>query len=142
MGPHRDSFGERRPFPSKLQRRVDVLVLRRQNAYNQGNYVDAEQYLSRALQLIRPRSEDPKREIYVGRQRLQEPEHSIAKVNLSLYRDNPIAVDLLNKISDIEGKWAPVFITSLRFKTLRGSRTTPSTRVRRIARVKRACRSR
>jgi hypothetical protein len=30
-------------------------------------------------------------------------------VNLSLYRDNPIAVDLLNKISDIEGKMGTGF---------------------------------
>ncbi|HQC37170.1 MAG TPA: tetratricopeptide repeat protein [Thermotogota bacterium] len=81
-----------------------------QNAYNQGNYADAEQYLSRALQLDPDiEAKTPNAKFMLGVSAFKNQNYSIAKVNLSLYRDNPIAVDLLNKIIEIEGQMGTGF---------------------------------
>jgi len=74
-----------------------------QNAYNQGNYADAEQYLSRALQLDPDiEAKTPNVKFMLGVSAFKNQNYSTAKVNLSLYRDNPIAADLMEKIIAIE----------------------------------------
>jgi len=97
-------------FPQSYKDESMSLFFAGQNAYNQGNYVDAEQYLSRALQLDPDlEAKTPNAKFMLGVSAFKNQNYSIAKVNLSLYRDNPIAVDLLNKISDIEGKMGTGF---------------------------------
>ncbi|HPE42145.1 MAG TPA: tetratricopeptide repeat protein, partial [Thermotogota bacterium] len=55
-----------------------------QNAYNQGNYADAEQYLSRALQLDPDiEAKTPNAKFMLGVSAFKNQNYSIAKVNLS-----------------------------------------------------------
>lgn len=74
-----------------------------QNAYNQGNYEEAEKFLDQSLAL------DPSIEAKVsnikfmlGVSAFKNQNYSMAKVNLSLFPENPIALDLLKKIEEIE----------------------------------------
>jgi len=101
-----------------------------QNAYNQGNYADAEQYFSRALQLdpdIEAKTQNVK--FMLGVSAFKNQNYSTAKVNLSLYRDNPIAADLLKKIIEIEGQMGTGFYYFTQDQNLTPivESTTPST---------------
>jgi hypothetical protein len=74
-----------------------------QNAYNQGNYEEAELYLAKALETDSTiEAKTPNAKFMLGVSAFKNQHYNVAKVNLSLYTENPIAQDLLLKIEEIE----------------------------------------